>query len=146
MKLESPKAFEGDAAVQLYGLPNKVTTTAMTFNKDAKELIFKVKAEADAPQGLNKSLFCQVIVTENGEPVIHNIGTGQIRVDKPLPPKVAPMPVVEAAPMPMPAPVVAAAPPKRLTRLEQLRLEQEQRVKAQTGTAPATEAKPASGQ
>ena len=146
VKLESPKAFEGDAAVQLYGLPNKVTTTAMTFNKDAKELIFKVKAEADAPQGLNKSLFCQVIVTENGEPVIHNIGTGQIRVDKPLPPKVAPMPVVEAAPMPMPAPVVAAAPPKRLTRLEQLRLEQEQRVKAQTGTAPATEAKPASGQ
>ncbi len=146
VKLESPKAFEGDAAVQLYGLPNKVTTTPMTFNKDAKELIFKVKAEADAPQGLNKSLFCQVIVTENGEPVIHNIGTGQIRVDKPLPPKVAPVPVVEAAPMPMPAPVVAAAPPKRLTRLEQLRLEQEQRVKAQTGTAPATEAKPASGQ
>ena len=144
VKLETPKPFEGDATVQLLGLPNKVTTIPATFNKDAKELIFKVKAEADAAQGVNKSLFCQVIVIENGEPVIHNIGTGQIRVDKPLPPKVAPAPVVQAAPTPTPEPT--AAPPKRLTRLEQLRLEQEQRVKALNGTAPAAEAKPASGQ
>ena len=145
VKLETPKPFEGNATVQLLGLPNKVTTTPAEFNKDAKELIFKIKAEADAPPGLNKSLFCQVIVTENGEPVIHNIGTGQIRVDKPLPPKVAPAaPVAQAAPMPMPEPA-AAAPVKRLTRLEQLRLEQEQRVKALNGV-PATEAKPANGQ
>ena len=146
VKLETPKPFEGNATVQLLGLPNKVTTTPAAFNKDAKELIFKVKAEADAAQGVNKSLFCQVVVTENGEPIIHNIGTGQIRVDKPLPPKVAPMPVAQAVPMPMPEPVVAAAPPKRLTRLEQLRVEQEQRVKALNGGAPAGDAKPASGQ
>jgi hypothetical protein len=40
----------------------------------------------------------------------------------------------------------SSAPAKRLTRLEQLRLEQEQRVKALNGAAPAAEAKPASGQ
>lgn len=146
VKVETPKPFEGNAKVQLLGLPNKVTTTPAEFNKDAKELIFKVKAEPDAAPGVNKSLFCQVIVTENDEPIIHNIGTGQIRVDKPLPPKVAPMPVAQAAPMPTPEPA-PAAPAKRLTRLEQLRLEQEQRVKALNGAAPpAAEAKPAGGQ
>ncbi len=143
VKLETPTPFEGNAAVQLLGLPNKVTTSPAEINKDAKELIFKVKAEADAPPGVNKSLFCQVIVTANGEPIVHNIGTGQIRVDKPLPPKVAPA----AAPAtPAPMPVAEAAPAKRLTRLEQLRLEQEQRVKALNSAAPAAEAKPAGGQ
>ena len=146
VKIESPVPFEGNAKVQLLGLPNKVTTVPAEFNKELKELIFKVKAEADAAQGVNKSLFCQVIITENGEPIIHNIGTGQIRVDKPLPPKVAPVaPVAQAVPVPMPEPAVAA-PVKRLTRLEQLRLEQEQRVKAANGAAPAADAKPASGQ
>ncbi len=143
VKLETPTAFEGNASVQLFGLPNKVTTMPAEFNKDVKELIFKVKAEADAPPGVNKSLFCQVIVTENGEPVIHNIGSGQIRIDTPLPPKVAPMPVAQAEPMPVPEPIAAApAPVKRLTRLEQLRLEQEQRVKALNGPG---DAKPTSG-
>lgn len=141
VKVEAPKEFEGAAQVQLLGLPNKVTTTPLEVNKETKELVFKVKAEADAAPGHNKNLFCQVIVTENGEPITHNIGTGQIRVDKPLPPKVAPAPAV-AQPAPAATPEPAAAPAKRLTRLEQLRLEQEQRVKAQSG---AGDAKPAGG-
>lgn len=145
VKVENAKPFEGNAAVQLIGLPNKVTTTPAEFNKETAELIFKVKAEADAAPGISKNLFCQVVVTENGEPIIHNIGSGQLRVDKPLPPKVAPMPVA-AAPMPQPAAPPTAAPAKRLTRLEQLRLEQEQRVKGQAGATPAAEAKPAGGQ
>lgn len=143
VKVETVKPFEGNAAVQLLGLPNKVTTIPAEFNKDAKELIFKVKAEADANPGNNKSLFCQVVVTENGEPIIHNLGTGGIRVDKPLPPKVAPMPVAQGQPAPTPPPA-APAQAKRLTRLEQLRLEQKQRVEGQNG-APAAEAKPAGG-
>lgn len=142
VKVEAVKPFEGNATVQLLGLPNKVTTAPSEFNKDAKELIFKVKAEADANPGNNKSLFCQVVVTENGEPIIHNLGTGAIRVDKPLPPKVAPMPVAQGQPAPPPQPAPAQA--KRLTRLEQLRLEQKQRVEGQ-GAAPAAEAKPAGG-
>ncbi len=142
VKVEATKPFDGNATVQLLGLPNKVTTTPAEFNKDTKELIFKVKAEADANPGNNKSLFCQVVVTENGEPIIHNLGTGAIRVDKPLPPKVAPMPVAQGQPTPPPQPAPAQA--KRLTRLEQLRLEQKQRVEGQ-GAAPAAEAKPAGG-
>ena len=147
VKVENAKPFEGNATVQLIGLPNKVTTTPAEFNKETAELIFKVKAEADAAPGISKNLFCQVVVTENGEPIIHNIGSGQLRIDKPLPPKVAPMPVAAAAtPTPQPAAPPAIAPAKRLTRLEQLRLEQEQRVKGQAGAAPVAEAKPAGGQ
>lgn len=126
INIETLKPFEGTAPVTLYGLPNKVTTTTLELNKDTKELFFKIKAEADAPPGKNQNLFCQVVITENGEPVLHNLGSGQLRVDQPLPPKAdvpAPMPVAQAA-----APQPEA--PKRLTRLEQLRLEQKQRVEA----------------
>jgi len=123
--------FPGDAAVTLLGLPHKVTAPVMTVNKDAAELIFKVKTEAESPAGSHKNLFCQVVVTENNEPVVHNLGGGQLRIDVPLPPKAneppppAPMPVAEAKPTEAPP-----APPKRLTRLEQLRLEQQQREAA----------------
>jgi hypothetical protein len=128
VNVETTKPFEGNAPVTLYGLPNKVTTTAMELNKETKELIFKLKAEADAPPGKNQNLFCQVVIMENGEPVLHNLGTGQLRVDQPLPPKPnAPAPVAQAAPAPMPEA------PKRLTRLEQLRLEQKQRLESQKG-------------
>lgn len=143
VKVEAAKPFEGNATVSLLGLPNKVTTTPSEFNKDVKELVFKVKAEADANPGNNKSLFCQVVVTENGEPIIHNLGTGAIRVDKPLPPKVAPMPVAQGQPAAPPA-QPAPAQVKRLSRLEQLRLEQKQRLEGQNGAAPA-EAKAAGG-
>lgn len=131
VKIENAHPFEGNAQVQLVGLPNKVTTTPAEINKDLKELIFKVKADAEAAAGLTKNLFCQVIVTENGEPITHNIGSGQIRVDKPLPPKPNAPPAQTAA---QPAPP-ADQPAKRLTRLEQLRLEQKQKLEAQKAAA-----------
>lgn len=140
---ELVKAFEGNAQVQLLGLPNKVTTTPIEMNKETKELVFKLKAEADAPTTTSKSLFCQVVITDQGEPVTHNIGNGVLRVDQPLPKKPdTPMPATTAAAAPPMPP--AGQPVKRLTRLEQLRLEQKQRVEAQNA-APAGEAKPAGG-
>jgi hypothetical protein len=90
--------------------------------------VFKIVTAAASPAGNHNSLFCRITVTENGEPVIHNIGTGKLRIDVPLPPKKnEPMP---AAPPPMPAATPDQPPPKRLTRLEQLRLEQQERDKA----------------
>lgn len=124
VNVEKLTDFEGAAKVQLLGLPNKVTTEPTEITKDAKEIVFKVKADAAAPVGQSKNLFCQVIVTENGEPILHNLGTGQLRVDKPLP-KPAAKPVAKNSKQPAPDQ------PKRLTRLEQLRLEQKQRLEAQ---------------
>ncbi|MBI1346221.1 peptidase [bacterium] len=129
VEVEVVKPFEGDAQVTLMGLPNKVTAPAMTINKETKELIFPLKAEADAPPGMNKNIFCTVVITENGEPITHNIGSGVLRVDKPLPPK-ADAPVVAQAPVPMPEQKPAEAPKKPLSRLEQLRLEQKQKLEA----------------
>lgn len=130
VKVETTRPFEGPAQATLLGLPNKVTATPLEIQKDTSELVFKVKAEADAPPGMNKNLFCQVVVMEQGEPVTHNLGTGQLRVDQPLPPKAnAPAATAQAPPKP------AEAAPKRLTRLEQLRLEAKQRLEAQNAGA-----------
>ncbi len=131
VNVETSKPFEGTARVQLVGLPNKVTTPVIEITKETKDLVFPIAAEAGAPPGQNKSLYCQVIVTENGEPIVHNIGTGQLRVDEPIPMKVAEPMVAAPAPMPAAAPMPEQPPaPKRLTRLEQLRLEQKQRVES----------------
>jgi hypothetical protein len=84
-------------------------------------MVFPIKVEENARPATYKSLVCRAVVVQKGEPVTHTLGTGELRVDKPLPPKVeAPKP--QAKPEPKPA---APKPPvkKRLTRLEQLRLE-----------------------
>jgi hypothetical protein len=135
--------FSGEAQVTLIGLPNKVTTDTKKITKDTKELVFRVKTDKVSPAGNHQNLFCQVIVTQENEPIIHNLGSGQIRIDVPLPPKpkpvAAPAPApVATAPAPAPAPKPAEAPPeKRLSRLEKLRLEAQERAKAgSTETAP----------
>jgi hypothetical protein len=137
VKVTKAKDYEGPAKVTLIGLPNKAVTEPMDVTKDKAELIFKIKTEKDTPAGNHQNLFCQVIIMENGEPILHVLGGGKLRVDVPLPPKKdAPPPM--PAPMPVAAPVAVAAPPmpppmKRLTRLEQLRLEQAEREKAAKG-------------
>ena len=122
-KVEVATPFEGNANVQLLALPNKVLSQPLQFTKDTKELVFKVTTEKDSPAGKH-GIFGVVTITANGEPVTHNVGGAELRIDVPLPPKPntpAPMPVpavAAAAPAPMP---VAAVAPKRLSRLEQLR-------------------------
>ena len=122
-KVEVTTPFEGNANVQLLALPNKVLSQPLQFTKDTKELVFKVTTEKDSPAGKH-GIFGVVTITANGEPVTHNVGGAELRIDVPLPPKPntpAPMPVpavAAAAPAPMP---VAAVAPKRLSRLEQLR-------------------------
>jgi len=136
VKIANTKPFAGTAKLRLIGLQAKTTTTELDINKDTKEIAFPIKVEPTAPPGIQRNLFCQIVVVENGEQVLHNLGASELRIDVPLPPKKdAPAPVVAKTPMPTPPPT--AAPPKRLTRLEQLRLEQEEREKAaKAGTPP----------
>jgi Bacterial pre-peptidase C-terminal domain len=134
-KVQQTTPFAGPAKVTLLGLPPKVTAPEMQITKDTKELAFKLTIDPTSPPGQHKNIFCQVVVMQNGEPIVHNLGGSELRIDVPIAPKVA------AAPPPMapkqPAPQVP--PMKRLTRLEQLRLEQEEREKAARsgGAAPA---------
>ena len=71
--------------------------------------MFHLKTDKASPAGNHGTLFCQVVVTQNGEPIVHNIGTGTLRIDVPLPPKAAASAVAAAKP-------AAAPPPARACR------------------------------
>ena len=79
--------FPGEAKVTLIGLPNKVTTEPVTITKDSTDVVFHVKTDPASPPGDTKSLFCEVVVMRDGEPIVHNLGTGRLRIDVPLPQK-----------------------------------------------------------
>jgi hypothetical protein len=117
--------WEGACQVELVGLPAGAETEPLEITKDTTTMTFKVKLAADAREGRHQTLLCRAVVTQNNEPITHTLGTGELRIDKPLPPKVAAAPAAQPAPMPQAAP--AAQPEKKvLTRLEQLRLQKEQ--------------------
>ena len=115
--------FEGAANVELLGLPNEVTTEPSEITKDTTELIFAVKTTANSPVGKHKTVICRAVITANGEPITHTLGTGELRIDEPLPPK-----PTEAAAPETPKPEAAPTPPpeKRLSQLEKLRLARQQ--------------------
>lgn len=124
VKVTKNTDFPGEAQVTLIGLPNKATTEPKAITQETPEIVFRLKTAPDTPAGNHANLFCQVVVTLNGEPIVHNIGTGALRVDVPIPAKAS-----EPAPMPMPMPMPAAAPAKPLSRLEMLRLEQAEKAR-----------------
>ncbi len=134
-KLTAQTPFEGKAKISVVGLPPKVEVPALLeFTKDTKELGFHLKIDKTAPAGTHRNIFCQATVMVAGEPVLHNIGGTELRIDVPLPPKVvAAAPATPAAPMPAAAKPPEKPPEKRLTRLEKLRLDQAEREK-QEGT------------
>jgi hypothetical protein len=130
--------FEGKAKVALIGLPAKVTTQVVEITKDTKEFAFPIAADKTSPAGQH-NVFAQVVIDRGGELITGNTGGTQLRIDVPLPPKVAvttPPPPKKEDPK-TPAPPAPPMPEKRLTRLEQLRKEAEEREKAAAGGAPA---------
>jgi hypothetical protein len=137
IKVEKKRDFEGAAKIELLGLPNEVTTAPKDITQDTTELIFPVATTANSPAGKHKTVICRATIVAAGEPIVHTLGTGELRIDTPLPPK----PEAAAAPMPMPMPDAAPMPEKRLSQLEKLRLERQQAkaAKANPPAAPAAE-------
>ncbi len=122
-------AFAGAAKLTLIGLPNKATTEPVMITKSDTRVVFHLKIDPKTPPGESKDLFCQAVIMKDGEPIVHNLGRGRLRVDAPLPPR---KPVISAAGA-KPAPVVtvrADASSKPLTRLEKLRQERKEMLKA----------------
>lgn len=125
VKIEKKIDFEGVCKVKLLGLPAKTSTPPepIEITKDTTEATFKVKVEADAKPAKYTSLVCQCEFTKNGEPIVCTFGGGELRVDKPLPPKKeAPKPKPKTEPK-KPEPKKEEPAAKPLSRLEQLRLE-----------------------
>src|SRR5204863_8131 len=109
-------------------LPPGVSADPVEFTKETKELAFQVKTTKATPVGSHKTLFCQVTITQNGEPVVGTVGTTELQVNDP--PAAAPAPAAAANTVVTPsrkggatAAKPATPPPaaKPLSRLEQLR-------------------------
>ena len=120
--------FEGEAQVTLLGLPNKVTAEPKTITKDTDELVFHLKTDLVSPAGNHTNLVCQAVILKDGEPIVHKLGPGRLRIDAPLPTK-----PTMAAGKPSAAPVAGTAKPadgaaKPVSRLEQLRRERRQAI------------------
>ena len=122
--VEKRKDFEGEAEVNLVGLPANATCEPMKLTKDTPELIFTIKAAENTPTGMTKNLLCQLKVPESGTTIFHNLGSGVLRVDPPPPKPKEPKPETEK-----PKPQVAKA-PRPLSRLEMLRQQQKEREAA----------------
>jgi len=85
--VEVKTPFEGTALVKLVGMPAGVTAAPIEMTKETKELKFHIKTTEKSPAGRHKTLICQFSIMQSEEPIAHTIGTGELRVDKPLPPK-----------------------------------------------------------
>ncbi|HEV3303691.1 MAG TPA: PPC domain-containing protein [Planctomycetaceae bacterium] len=119
--------FDGAAKVQVLGFPPKVIAPEMELKKDMKELVFKVSTDKGSPAGTHKNIFCQATIMEHGEPIVHYVGGTELRIDQPLPAPAKPAPAAVVAKKDPPK---TAAAPKRLTRLEQLRLDAKEKAQA----------------
>jgi hypothetical protein len=116
--------FEGAAKVKMFGLPNKVTAAEVEVNAKSAEVSIPLTLDAASPPGQHRNLICQVTLMHSGEPVVYTAGVGEMRIDKPPPPK-ANQPAATPPPPKPPAPKAE----KPLSRLEQLRKDQQEKEK-----------------
>jgi len=119
--VEVVRPFEGTCQVQLVGMPAGVTSPAptQTVTPETTSITFPLTLTPEAKAGNHKTLHCVATITSDKGDVIQTQGTGELRIDQPLPPKVdAPAAPVPAAATPEPTKPAEAKP---LSRLEQLR-------------------------
>ncbi len=136
-QIDARVPFAGKAKVSLRGLPAQATCADLEFSSGDTSLVFEVETTKETPVGKHTTLFCQAVIEQEGEPIVHFVaGGGVLRIDPPAPPAAvtaAPVAVPVAEPTPAAAP--AASPPRPLSRLEQLR--QKAREQAHGGAKPA---------
>lgn len=111
-QVEVRTKFEGNAQVELLGLPSGIASEPQTITAESQQCTFPLRTEPTAPVGLHKSVIVKVTITQDGEPIVHLLPAGELRIQKPRPAQVA-----QAAPPPPPRQPTE----KPLSRLEQLR-------------------------
>ncbi len=119
--IEKTRDFTGKATLELAGLPPNVTSEPREIGPEATETIFPIVTTEKSPPGRHKSVVCRAVVTVEGEPVVQLLGTGEVQIRRPPPPK-----ATDKAETPTEKPKPQQAAPQRLSRLEQLRLQQKQ--------------------
>ncbi|MFK7790165.1 MAG: PPC domain-containing protein [Phycisphaeraceae bacterium] len=84
INLEHPRDWQGQGELKLLGLPAHAKADPITIKPGQALATFKVNVAANTPPGNHKSLMCELVITVNGEPVIHRFGQGgRLRVDRP---------------------------------------------------------------
>ncbi|MBX3426085.1 MAG: PPC domain-containing protein [Pirellulales bacterium] len=86
VQVEQRTPFAGTAQAELLGLPPGVTAPNVEIDSQAERIVFPLTVAADARVGRHQQLACRVTIVEHGEPVVHTLGTGELRVDPGAPP------------------------------------------------------------
>lgn len=130
VKLERRRDLPAGSRLELHGVPGETKIEPIPLANEAEEVVFNVPTTDKTPPGQHKSLFCSLVIPMNGDEMRQSLaGGGVLRVDKPRPKPQPKQPdPKKPAPAAKPEPK-KEAPPKPLSRLEQLRLEAEQRAK-----------------
>jgi hypothetical protein len=79
--------FDGQAQVELIGLPPKVATTQAAVPSSANAVKYTLQVPTSAPAGRYGGVFVRAVVTRNGQPIVHQSPPGELTLDTPLPPK-----------------------------------------------------------
>jgi Bacterial pre-peptidase C-terminal domain len=87
--LDIRRDLPGEAEVEIVGLPKGVTSKAaiQPVKPGQTSVVFPISIAADAKPGNHKTLACIGRIKTEGEAIVQTTGTGQLRVDKPLPSK-----------------------------------------------------------
>ena len=85
VSIDRKREYEGTAKAELVGLPAGTSSEPLELSADVKELKFVVKATEKARVGRFKTIRCRFTVNQGGEFITQTNGTGQLRVDEPLP-------------------------------------------------------------
>lgn len=118
-KIEHLQPIDGQAEIQLHGLPHGVKAAPKQIDAQTKEVVFDLEVAKDAAKGNHNALFCRILPKRNGHAIPHQSGQGgSLRINPPPPVKKAP---AQKKPAAKTAPTKKVTPAKPLSRLEQLR-------------------------
>lgn len=84
--LQHNKKVEGAITVELMRLPTGIETTFPEITAETVKLPVALTAAADTRPGRHRSLYVRITVATPDGPVVHSVGSGELRVDRPLPP------------------------------------------------------------
>lgn len=115
--------IKGDISARLVGLPNGVECESpdQKLTLDSTTVSFPLKITDKAKPGRHRTLVVQTRITRDGEEMMQTDGNGELRIDKPLPKKVASKPKEKESKTASKKPSSSAP----LSRLEQLRQQKE---------------------
>ena len=85
LELTHRRKFEGKITAKLGRIPKGVTCTVPEITKDMAKLPVKLEVAKDAPVGRHRYIYVQLKIQTKDGLITHNTGSGEIRVDKPLP-------------------------------------------------------------